>query len=241
MRFAIQLGSCLLWFPLSVLTITAVFRIGVRRYPLIFCYLVVSFLSAAVQTPIALAYHRSDRSLGDWFQLLNSIGQGATYTLILAVVFSFIYKATLQAGSGRVVRAALFLGWAAVLTVSFLAHYERHASLGVWMTPWTRDLNFCAALLDLVLWGLLLSSRKREPTLLLLTGGMGIMFAGDAIGAAIRSMAIPYRSYAIFYTGHILMVLADAGFLYVWWQTFHKEEVHMKTVGVHSVALSGSR
>jgi hypothetical protein len=75
----------------------------------------------------------------------------------------------------------------------------------------------------MALWGLLVTSRDRDGRLLLLTGGMGIMFAGEAIGAAIQSLAIPYKSYAIYYAGHLCQVLAAALFLYVWWQTFRKE------------------
>src|SRR4051812_17282851 len=101
MRLAIQLGSCVLWFPLSILAISSILRVGVRRYPLIFCYLVVSFLSAAVQMPTAFAYHVTDHKFGDWFQVLNSVGHGATYTLILAVVISLIYRATVDLPSRR--------------------------------------------------------------------------------------------------------------------------------------------
>ncbi len=223
MRLAIQLGSWILWFPLSILTITAILKVGVQRYPLIFCYVVVSFLSAAVQTPLAFTYHRSDRSGGDWFQVVHSGGEGATYILLLAVVISLVYRATTQVQSRNITRMALIAGTILIIAVSFFIHYNKRVPIGVWMTPWTRDLNFCAAIVDLVLWGLMISSRKKDPRLLLLTGGMGIMFAGEAIGAAIRNLAIPYRSYAIFYSGHIFMVLADAAFLYVWWQTFRKE------------------
>jgi hypothetical protein len=93
----------------------------------------------------------------------------------------------------------------------------------MWMTPWTRDLKFCGAILDLALWGLLVSSRDREPRLLLLTGGMGIMFAGEAIGSAIQNLSIPYESYALYYGGHLFQVLASALFLYVWWQAFRRD------------------
>jgi len=43
------------------------------------------------------------------------------------------------------------------------------------------------------------------------------------VAAALRSISIPYRSVALFYSGHILGVLANAAFLYTWWQTFRGE------------------
>jgi hypothetical protein len=70
---------------------------------------------------------------------------------------------------------------------------------------------------------MLVASRDHDSRLLLLTGGMGIMFAGEAVAAALKSIAIPYRSVWIFYSGHILKVLTDAAFLFVWWQTFRNE------------------
>ena len=41
------------------------------------------------------------------------------------------------------------------------------------MTPWTRDLNFGAAILDLGLWALLIGSRQKDRKLLLVTGALG--------------------------------------------------------------------
>jgi hypothetical protein len=104
-----------------------------------------------------------------------------------------------------------------------VVHFNSNEPLNEWVTPWTRDLNVCAAILDLALWGLLLSSREKDSTLLLLTGGMGISFAGEAIGTSIRSIAVMKKSINIFYFGHVVMMMADALFLYIWWQTFRKE------------------
>jgi hypothetical protein len=205
-----------------VLVITAIFQAGVRRYPLIFIYTVVSFLFAALQVPNSLQF-RYDRSLGEWLQKVNSISQGTTYALILVVVLSLIYSASGRVASRRLVLIALIGGALLVAAISFLVHYDRRVLIGVWMTSWGRDLRFAAAILDLTLWGLLVSARKKDGRLLLLTGGMGIMFAGEAIGAAIRALAIPRKSITLFYGGHLFDVLADAAFLYVWWQVFRKE------------------
>jgi hypothetical protein len=110
-----------------------------------------------------------------------------------------------------------------LVLISALVHYQADAPLGAWMSYWTRDVHFGAAILDLAAWGMLVATRNRDSRLLLLTGGMGIMFAGEAVGAALRSIAIPYKSIPIYYSGHILKVLTDATFLYIWWQTFRNE------------------
>jgi hypothetical protein len=218
----IQLFSYALWFPLKILGISALLRVGVRRYPLIFSYMVVTFLLAVVEAPISIYYHLQHVN-PEWYATVNSIDEGITYTLILAVVISLIYRTTARVQPRRIIRLALMAGGFLFIAISFLVHYDSHLQVGGWVTPLTRDLNVCAAILDLALWGLLISSRQRDSIVLLLTGGMGIMFAGEAIGKAIESIAYRYKSRNLFYTGHIVMMLADAAFLYIWWRTFQKE------------------
>jgi hypothetical protein len=228
MGFVIQLASWALWFPLEILGITAILRAGVRRYPLIFTFMVATFLFAAAQAPISLAFYRSDSKLGAWLQTLNAAGESITYTLILSVVISLIYRATSGSASRRLLRTTLIGAGILAMAVSFAIHYDARAEAGMWITAWARDAHFCAAILDLALWGLLLASSERDPLLLLLTGGMGIMFAGEAIGAAIRAVAILYRSGPLFYTGHFFRVLTDSLFLFVWWQAFRRESIRQK-------------
>jgi len=221
--FKIQVGSWLLWFPLMILVLTAVLRAGVRRHPVIFAYLTVSFLVNAVQMPIAYAYQRGIGTVGVWYQHLNAIGQGTTYLLLLCVVLTFLYKLTAPVPTRRLLRTVTTVGGALFVVVSFLVHSRAALPLGMWLSYWIRNVYFGAAVLDLIAWGLLVASRDRDVRLLLLTGGLGIMFAGEAVAAAMRSIAIPIRSINLLYSGHILGVLTNAAFLYIWWQTFRSE------------------
>lgn len=224
MGLLIQIASWLLWFPLKILGITALLRVGVRRYPLIFAFMVVSFLFAAVQAPLSFAFHRADRN-AIWYQLVNSVGQVLTTTLMLAVVVTFLHRASSHLRSQR-----MFVTGVIVLTVllglgSFAMHHDPRAWITTVVTPWTRDVHFWAALLDLVAWGMLVAKKDRDSRLLLLTGGMGIMFAGEAIGGALRSISNTLQSYPLYYSAHAVKVLADAIFLYIWWQTFRNEAI----------------
>ena len=223
MALAIQLVSYLLWFPLKILGIQALLRTGVRRYPLMFAYMVVTFLFAAVQTPIALGFYHSDPNTGAFFRRLHYWGELINYALILIIVLNLVHRASERVRGRRTYRLGLALAGVLTIGLSFVLRYDATLPAGIWMTPWTRDLKFCAAILDLALWGLLVSSRDRDQRLLLLTGGMGIMFAGEAIGAALQSIAIPRRSYTLYYGGHLFQVLASALFLYVWWQAFRRD------------------
>jgi hypothetical protein len=86
------------------------------------------------------------------------------------------------------------------------------------MNPWIRDLNLCSAILDMALWALLIAAREKDHRLLLLSGGLGIQFTGEAIGTSIRQLALRTRSRAMSLTGGVTMLLAGLVFLYIWWQ-----------------------
>jgi hypothetical protein len=222
MGYALQVGTYLLWFPLMGLTINAVRRSGARRYPLIFAYLVLTFLICAVQAPAALAYQRSapGRRLGEWLQTVQVVGELAAYSLLLMVVFSLIYQATARFGGRRLMRTILTAGPLLVIAISFLLEYDEKAIPAMWITAWSRDLKFCAAVLDLALWGLLLATRNPDVKLLLLTGGMGIMLAGNAIAESIRLIALRSGSNPLHMGSNVLSAISDLVFLYVWWRAF---------------------
>ncbi len=102
---------------------------------------------------------------------------------------------------------------------SFLYHF--HPGLhGNWMAFWTRDLTFSSAILDLALWALLLSFRIRDTRLLLVSGGLGIQFTGEAIGESLRSMAVQHRSRPLSFTGSLITTLVDLLSVYIIWHAF---------------------
>lgn len=92
------------------------------------------------------------------------------------------------------------------------------------MTPWTRDLSFCATVLDLALWMILIASRKSDRRLLLICGALGMQFTAEAIGEAIVNLAAPHME-AVALAGAIVAVTGNLICLYVWWQTFRTVRV----------------
>ncbi len=223
MDLALLLCSYLVWCPLEVLAISAVMRVGVRRYPLVFAYLVVSLLAACASVPAMWAYYEGRRANGSGYIHLYWLNEGVTDALIFAVVITLIYRASSGLAIRRTVRRGLALGSVLYIGISFLIHYQSTAAIGMWMAPWTRDITFCAAILDLALWAMLIGSRSTDSRLLMLSGGMGIMFCGMAIGESFRTIAIHYRSHAIVQAGNSVEQIANIVFLYVWWQTFRRE------------------
>ena len=103
------------------------------------------------------------------------------------------------------------------------------------MTRLTRDLNFCAAILDLGLWALLIGSRKKDYQLLLVTGALGIQFAGGAIGQSLRDM-----SPAIVTAASDFTVITSLARVYIWWRAFRGKPQPLPSVNGSPTPVSGS-
>ncbi|MGO9262922.1 MAG: hypothetical protein ACLQU1_42580 [Bryobacteraceae bacterium] len=216
MRFIITIAAYVVGLPLELLVIAALVRSGYRQFPAAFAYVIALFLSTVVEMPLALAYnHTHDPHIGSRWAFWYWLDEIILQFLVLAVVMSLVWLATSAARSRRPLRAGLFLGILLFAGVSFLLHFDPKINTGEWMTPWARDLNFGSAILDMALWAMLIAKRQKDPRALMLSGGLGIMFSGEAIGESLRNL-----SRAAVLPGDILMILTNLVFLYIWWQTF---------------------
>jgi hypothetical protein len=227
MDLAIQLCSYLVGIPLELLTIGAMLRGGFKHYPLLFAYVIAFFLTTVVEIPSSVAYYahpesrEAARAYAWWYWRDEILLQ----LLVFAVVISLIYYATARMKPRRTLRLAIIGGALLVAGISFLWEYHSKPNgfYGLWFTSLTRDLNFCAAILDLTLWGILVSSRHRDQQVLMLSCGLGIMFAGEAIGESVRNLAIASLSHGVALVGGLLVQLANLAFLYIWWRAFQRK------------------
>jgi hypothetical protein len=180
--------------------------------------MVGDFLTTAVEVPSAVGYRRGMQWAAFAFPAVHWFNDVVMQVLVYAVVMSLIYQATGKLQSRRIVRASLLAGAILFAGISFLIHWDAALNLGSFMTPWTRDLNLCSAILNLALWALLIASRQKDHRLLLLSGGLGIQFTGETIGTSIVQIARSTRSSAMSFSGGVVMMLANLVFLYIWWQ-----------------------
>ena len=228
MRLAIQLCSLAIGLPLQVLIIGTLLRGGYRRFPFLFAYMVGDFLTTVVEVPSAVGYHRGMQWAASAFPALYWFNIVVMQVLVYAMVMSLIYEATGRLQSRRVVRVSLIAGAILFAGISFLIHWNPALNMGTFMTPWIRDLNLCSAILDMALWALLIAAREKDHRLLLLSGGLGIQFTGEAIGTSIRQLALHTRSRTMSLTGGVLMMLADLAVLYIWWQALRTAPVRQQ-------------
>jgi hypothetical protein len=227
-RFAIQLCGLVIGLPLQILIIGTLLRGGYRRFPFLFAYVVGDFMTTVVEVPSAVGYYQGRQWAAFAFPAVHWFNVVVMQVLVYAVVMSLIYQATGALRARRIVRASLIAGAMLFAGISFLIHWNPALNRGSFMTPWIRDLNVCSSVLDLALWALLIAAREKDHRLLLLSGGLGIQFAGEAMGTSILQLALSTRSRAMSLTGSVMMLLADLVVLYIWWQALRTAPVRQR-------------
>lgn len=220
MRAAINLAGGLLWFPLQALVITRLLRGDWRKYPLIFAFVTSEFLVYAAQFPTvwAVSLHQTPDTLS-WHALFYQRGEIFLEFFTFVVVISLIFRATDRLQSRNLMRVACVVGAFLLVGISYLVHYRPNITVGLWMTPWTRDLNVGTTILDLALWSLLLAQRKSDERLLLLSGALGIKFTGAAIGNSLRSEATRLHRWPTV-AGGMIGVATTLIQVYLWARAF---------------------
>ena len=191
-----------------------------RRYPFIFIYAVADLLTTVIESPFAIKYTlestlqaKRDYSWVFW------INERIMQVLVLLLVITLVYEATKDFRSRRTLLTGIVCVTIILAAISLLYHmHETRLLQGNfrYMTPWTRDLNFGAAILDMGLWALLIGSHRKNRKLLLVTGALGIQFTGAAIGQALRDMSPP----GMVALAGGFVVLTNLARLYIWWQAF---------------------
>jgi hypothetical protein len=226
-QFALQVCGYAVGLPLELLIIAALVRGPYKRFPVLFAYTIVSFLTTVVEIPAYIAHYRGgptprSRAAFYWFD------EGILMVLLFLVVVTLIWHATANIRSRRPVRTVVIVGPLVFAAFSFLIHYTPNAAgPGVWMTPWTRDCYFATAILDLGLWTMLIASREKDRLLLLLSGALGIQFTGEAIGGSIRLLAVAIfgrteQARPLIVIGNVLMVATNLLCMYIWWRALRE-------------------
>ena len=85
-----------------------------------------------------------------------------------------------------------------------------------WFNSTSELLNFGAAIMNLVLWGVLLADRKRDPQLTVVSIGLGIVVTGAAISYGLRSL-IPTEAQFI---PNIFLMLTQLAGWSIWCRAF---------------------
>jgi hypothetical protein len=209
---------------LLALVITRMLAGWYRRFPLVFAYCVASLLGIIAQ--VAARNERQFAIHLYWYS--EQIEQTLVYCIVIVLIYQALNpERRAQVGRWLIASAAL------VAVASAMVHWgQRAVSYSLWMTSWSRDLNFAAAILDLLLWTVLIASRRKDRILLMISGGLGIKFTGAAIGYSLSLIPGASNRMAIF-IGGIIKVITYLVCLYVWWEAFRRarSDVQLEPAG----------
>jgi len=222
MLFGLQILAYAVGLPLQFLIVAALVRGVWRRFPLLLAFSAVELVSVLVQVPGSLESMLGLHPPGLPYWVTYWTGEAIYQLLLYAVVASLLYRACERLRSVHVARLVLVLAACLVAGGTLLAHYDPSLPRGVWLTPWFRDLNFVCALMDIALWISLLVARDKDRQLLMLSGGLGVQFAGASIGESLREMAIHSRSHPLALAGGVIMVAASVFRYYAWWHALRR-------------------
>ena len=107
-------------------------------------------MTTVLEIPFALAYGSATPAAKKQWAWMFWINERIMQVLVLLLVISLVYNATKHLRSRRTLLTGIICGTVLVAAISLLAHMHDPNLLPGrfrYMTPWTRDLNFCAAIL----------------------------------------------------------------------------------------------
>jgi hypothetical protein len=137
------------------------------------------------------------------------IRQAMVYLLVISLILSAVR------GSERFRWLGRWLVLGAALLALLFAVVHRDDRLALWMTNVIRNLSLVAMLMNLLLWVLLMKKRTADRTLLLVTTGLGLQMAGEAMGQSLRLIGASTTAL-----GNVVLVLAHLSCLLVWFLAF---------------------
>jgi hypothetical protein len=139
--------------------------------------------------------------------------------------------------AGKVLAGVVVIGL--VLPASMLNSYRSRA-YGMFSSQWfnhaSQIFNFAAAIMNLVLWTALLTNRKRDPQLVMLSVGLGILTAAASIAWGLRQFLTQNNRWPL----DIFVAVAEIAALLIWSRAFRRKPHGEKSVPPPATPLAPS-
>jgi protein-S-isoprenylcysteine O-methyltransferase Ste14 len=173
------------------------------------------FLTTVLEIQPGLQYENATAQAKKSFALLYWWNERIMQVLVFLLVFSLIYRAAAHQKTRHLLLLGVVCGILLFAGITLIIYYDPSKATGRWITPWLRNLNFCAAILDLGLWALLIGAPRKNYTLLMVSGALGIQFTGGAIGQAVRQLSHSSVEVTAYF-----MPVSTLICLYILWRAF---------------------
>ena len=166
---------------LQVLLVFLLLRGPIRKYFIIFLYSVVYLSTSVVEVIVS----RQGGKLTPLYARVYWTDEIVLDLLLFLLVIVLALRATAQSPLRGAVAKLLLVVTVLALVLPFVIGTSRFFSAR-WFRLTSQILNFGGALMNLGLWTGLIGSKKREAELLVVSAGLGIAVAGQAIYYGIR-------------------------------------------------------
>ena len=211
MRLALQYGAWAIGLWLNLRVISALMRGSYREYPFVFAYV----LSLLASTVVEIGLQAAPQTVQDGYYWIDEV---VLDVLVFCLVVAFIRQAARDSKQTTIARYWLFPGAVAICAVLLAVHRGSRMSMNARMTLISLYLNICWVILDLALWSLLVTARRPDRRLMLLSGGLGLQLTGAVMGQVLRR-----RSHGLVFTGTLLEVTTGLLCLYIWWRALRTQ------------------
>jgi hypothetical protein len=208
------------WLIFFVSLALQVFVIGLLRrgaykdYPFVFVYSLVLIMTTVADGAVFAGVAHMEYG----FYRNEALRQ----LLLFTVVMSLMDRAVRERPYRGRIRVLLMLAAGAAVLISVQLHREaRDLHPNLWATQVGRDLSFGSVVLTLLLWVTLISSQRKDAQLLMVTGGLGLQFTGEAIGQSMRQMSVPHH-HVLLLAGNIVLTASHLMRLYVLSEAFRR-------------------
>lgn len=184
---------------LYIILLNRLLRGFARHYFGLVCYVVVLALTTVMDVAL---YKSAGRS--SYFLVSETLRWGVLYLVVL----SFVWRALSAHPSRHWIRHWLIV--LSILTVAVGLYFSRDERTSVWILKTVNVLSIAGMLLNLILWTLLVRVRSSDLTLFLVSSGLGVQAAIEAVAWSMRNLDSRTAFQAAYYvgiSGHLLCLL----------------------------------
>jgi hypothetical protein len=214
-HLAFQFAAYVIGLSLGLMIIAVLLRGQWKQYPFVFAYVLGDFLTTVLEIGPGLQYAGATAQAKRSYALLYWWNERIIQVLVFLLVISLIYRAAAHLKTRHILLLGVIFGILLFAGITLLIYYDPGAGTGRWITPWLRNLNFSAAILDLGLWALLIGATRKDYKLLMVSGALGIQFTAGAIGQAVRQLSHSSVEVTAYF-----IPLSSLTCLYIIWQAF---------------------
>ncbi len=199
---------------MQLLVLSVLVRGQYRQFFTLTAYTLILFL---VTVSGGAMYADIGRAWSANLYLIYWVGDSLTTLLLFLVIVALILRALKGSPSRARILRLILLATAILIAGSWF--FTENVGMNRKMPAVSRNLSFLAALLNLVLWSALIRKPGRERVVMLLSGGIGLQFTGQAIGHSLRLLGP-----SLVMLGNVVLVFSHLLCLWIWWAALRQNE-----------------